>query len=237
MKVIAIGDSCCYGQGVRSCEAWPAVLEQLTGHDVRNAGVCGDTTRLALERFPNAVALHQPDVVVIQLGLNDANRWQSDHGPERVGINAYVANMHDLVDRVRALNAKPIVLRPHQPNTSDTIYNERVTLYSLTLRESTLGPEFGLCAPEVSLLNDGYGVHPDVAMHQRYAEKVADALQVSCDDLCGQATVTAPLSAVIAYRRGAVPWCCPCCGSQWTEPRWRVLVCPNNRCRFTFPLP
>jgi len=46
-----------------------------------------------------------------------------------------------------------------------------------------------------------------------------------------------PIEAVIAYRKGATPWCCPMCGCEWTMPRWRVLVCPNQRCRFTFPLP
>lgn len=176
MRVICIGDSCTYGQNVRADQAWPAVLAQMTGHDVRNEGVCGDTTRLALERWPKAVALHRPDAVVIQFGLNDANRWESDLGPERVGITAYVANIHDLVARVRAGGATPIVLRPHQPNTPDRNYNERVTLYALELRHSARGPEFGLCAPVVSLLGDGYGVHPDPAMHRRYAEIVAAAL-------------------------------------------------------------
>ena len=172
MKVIAFGDSCCFGQNVRASEAWPAVLERLTGHDVRNAGVCGDTTRLALERFPRDVHLQQPDVVVIQFGANDANRWASDCGPERVGIDAYVANIRDLVARCDAIDARAIVLRPHQPDTDDGDYNERVTDYALALKRYDVGH----CAPAVSLLDDGYGVHPDPAMHERYAELVAAAL-------------------------------------------------------------
>jgi len=181
VKVICLGDSCTYGQNVLASEAWPAVLEALAGHDVRNAGVCGDTTRLALERFPRDVALHKPDAVVLQFGANDANRWSSDLGPERVGISAYVANIHDLVARVRALGAWPVVLRPHQPATASTSYNERVTRYSLALRasaprDSSAGAEYGECAPKVSLLDDGYGVHPDPAMHARYAGLVARVL-------------------------------------------------------------
>jgi lysophospholipase L1-like esterase len=178
MKIIAIGDSCTYGQGVRASEAWPAVLERLTGHDVRNAGVCGDTTRLGLERFPRDVQLHRPDAVIVQFGLNDANRWESDLGPERVSDTAYVANIHDLFSRILAIGAIAIVLRPHQPDTPDRAYNERVTLYAIMLRDSsTLGvDDFGHCAPLVSVLADGYGVHPDVAMHERYAQLVAEAL-------------------------------------------------------------
>ena len=186
MKVIAFGDSITYGQNVRSSEAWPAVLERLTGHDVRNEGVCGETTRLGLERFPKAVQLHEPDVVCIQYGCNDANRWASDLGPERVGIDAYVANIADLIARCAAVEAKPIVLRPHQPETPDSEYNERVALYAIALKTkrwdwpfyapALKGWDCCYCAPMVSLLDDGYGVHPDPAMHQRYAGLVARVL-------------------------------------------------------------
>lgn len=176
MKIICIGDSITYGQNVRACEAWPAILERLTGHDVRNAGVCGDTTRLGLERFPRDVQLHKPDAVVVQYGCNDANRWDSDLGPERVGIDAYVANIADLIARCHAISATAIVLRPHQPQTPDEDYNERVTGYALAIHhERDLDP-LSHCAPAVSLLNDGYGVHPSPAMHQRYAGLVARVL-------------------------------------------------------------
>lgn len=179
MKIIALGDSCTYGQGVRASEAWPAVLERLTGHDVRNAGVCGDTTRLALERFFRDVAMHRPDIVCLQLGANDANRWGTDFGAERVGIRAYVENMHDLIARAHAIRATVVMLRPHQPKprmpeTTDPNYHVRVTEYALALKDE--GWDFCHAAPAVSLLNDGYGVHPDVAMHERYAKLVAEAL-------------------------------------------------------------
>lgn len=180
MKIVCIGDSCTYGQNVRSSEAWPAVLERLTGHDVRNEGVCGETTRLGLERFPKAVQLHKPDVVCIQYGCNDANRWDSDLGPERVGIDAYVANIADLIARCHAIGATAIVLRPHQPETPDEDYNERVTLYALALKK-TVGTALSHCAPVVSLLDDGYGVHPDPAMHKRYARLVAGVLGESTE--------------------------------------------------------
>lgn len=158
MKIVCLGDSCTYGQNVRADEAWPAVLASLTGHDVRNAGVCGDTTRLGLERWKYAVWLHDPDVVVLQFGHNDANEWD---GTPRVSRRAYMSNIDEMVARAR----RAIVLKPHHAPGREYEYNERVSDYAASIR--------GLDPPAVTVLDDGYGVHPDQAMHQRYAETVA----------------------------------------------------------------
>jgi len=181
VKLIALGDSCTYGQGVRASEAWPAVLERLTGHDVRNAGVCGDTTRLGLERFPRDVQLHRPNVVVVQFGHNDANMWASDPGVPRVSAEAYIANIYDMLARIGKSGAIGIVLQPHAAPDLDYDFNQRLLDYWAGVRMSESRPArvsvpVKIPAPPVSILNDGYGVHPDVAMHERYAELVAAAL-------------------------------------------------------------
>lgn len=168
MKIVAIGDSITYGQNVRADQAWPAVLARRTGHDVRNEGVCGDTTRLGLERFQKTVQLHRPDVVVIQFGHNDVNLWDSDNGLARVSRDGYIANVKEMF--VRSFNSgaqKVIVLHPHRAPGRDDQFNHRLNRYA-----SGLG-SYALPAPEVSVLDDGYGLHPDPAMHRRYALLVA----------------------------------------------------------------
>ena len=169
MKLICIGDSITYGQNVRADEAWPAVLARLTGHDVRNAGACGDTTRLGLERFPKDVQLHKPDVVVIQFGHNDANWYETDQGP-RVSASAYAANLAEMAARALSAGAAPILLLPHDALGKDKSYNLRLAGWRAGVTWPAINP------PEVSLLDDGYGLHPDPAMHERYAESVAAAL-------------------------------------------------------------
>jgi lysophospholipase L1-like esterase len=181
MKLIAIGDSITYGQNVRASEAWPAVLERLTGHDVRNAGVCGDTTRLGLERFPRDVLLHKPRVVVIQFGHNDANMWASDPGVPRVSAEAYVANIYDMVARVGKSGAAAIVLQPHACPGLDDAYTGRLFNYWAGVRmsegrDAKVSVPVKVSAPKISLLEDGYGLHPDPLMHERYAQAVAAAL-------------------------------------------------------------
>lgn len=175
VKIVCIGDSCTYGQGVRSSEAWPAVLERITGHDVRNAGVCGDTTRLGLERFPRDVQLHKPDVVVIQFGHNDANCWETDNGIPRVSQRAYAANIREMVERAWLGKAGVVVIRPHVVPDRDEWYDLRLGAYAKALKRQPFRT-VRLPRREVTLLDDGYGVHPNPAMHERYAELVAAAL-------------------------------------------------------------
>ena len=161
MKIVCLGDSCTFGQNVRYDEAWPHVLAQMTGHDVRNMGVCGDTTRLGLERFHRDVELQDPDVVVLQFGHNDVNEWD---GRPRVSENAYRANIVEL--KVRSV-VSSIVLAPHICKTpKDDAYNNRLLAYARGLAMDL----------SVPLLDDGYGVHPSVEGHRIYAEYVAGLL-------------------------------------------------------------
>lgn len=172
MRVICIGDSITYGQNVRADETWPAILAKDTGWDVRNAGVCGDTTRLGLERFQKHVQLHKPDVVVVQFGHNDANCWETDGGLPRVTITAYRANVLEMCARTRHMGGRAIVLQPHHaPGLSDD-YNHRLGLYRRALAGWSLEPVSG------SFVDDGYGqLHPDPAMHELYAQLVLDGIE------------------------------------------------------------
>jgi acyl-CoA thioesterase-1 len=174
MKIIALGDSIAYGQNVRACEAWPAVLERLTGHDVRNEGVCGETTRLGLERFPKAVQLHKPDVVVIQYGHNDCQIWETDNGLPRVSAQAYAANIIEMAERSAAAGARTLIIWPHQAPGKDAAYNGRLIAYRQEV--GIMGSLIVRTPSPVTVLDDGYGLHPDAAMHRRYAENVAAAL-------------------------------------------------------------
>lgn len=163
MRVACLGDSCTFGQNVRADQAWPWLLHDLTGYDVRNLGVNGDTTRLALERWHRDVDLVEPEVVVIQFGHNDANLW---HGRPRVSAAAFNANLNELQKCARP--ARLIALAPHESTVEkDPGYNGRLESYRWFGMEPRLS---------VSVLPDGYGVHPDVEGHRVYAEHVAALL-------------------------------------------------------------
>lgn len=87
--VLILGDSLSAGFGLSRAESWPSLLQGRladTGrpHRVVNASISGDTTRGGLARLPRALTIHQPELVVIELGGNDGLRAIP---PEEIRIN------------------------------------------------------------------------------------------------------------------------------------------------------
>lgn len=69
--VIILGDSLSYGTGAAKGEDYPTLLAQQTGWHIINAGVPGDTSAQGLARLPDLLQVHQPAVLMIELGGND----------------------------------------------------------------------------------------------------------------------------------------------------------------------
>lgn len=72
--VLALGDSLTHGTGATPETAYPAMLSQLTGWRVVNAGVPGDTAAQAVERLPALLQEHAPALVLVSIGGNDLLR-------------------------------------------------------------------------------------------------------------------------------------------------------------------
>ncbi|HET9822865.1 MAG TPA: GDSL-type esterase/lipase family protein [Burkholderiaceae bacterium] len=69
--VLALGDSITHGTGAAPEAAYPAQLAALTGWQVVNGGVPGDTAAQALERMPALLEAHRPALVIVSIGGND----------------------------------------------------------------------------------------------------------------------------------------------------------------------
>ncbi len=69
--VLALGDSLTWGTGATPETSYPAVLAGLTGWQVVNAGVPGDTSAAALARLPALLQEHAPRLVIVGIGGND----------------------------------------------------------------------------------------------------------------------------------------------------------------------
>jgi acyl-CoA thioesterase-1 len=74
-----VGDSLSAEYGLKRGTGWVALLEQRLGTEkksakVVNASISGDTTSGGRSRLPALLKTHQPAVVVIELGGNDALR-------------------------------------------------------------------------------------------------------------------------------------------------------------------
>lgn len=78
-KILVFGDSISAAYGIQREEGWVALLEQRLHAQygawrVVNASVSGETTGGGLSRLPGALATHDPDIVIIELGGNDGLR-------------------------------------------------------------------------------------------------------------------------------------------------------------------
>jgi acyl-CoA thioesterase I len=77
--ILVVGDSLSAEYGLKRGSGWVALLEaRLTRSKIAatviNASISGDTTSGGRSRLPALLAQHQPGVVVIELGGNDALR-------------------------------------------------------------------------------------------------------------------------------------------------------------------
>ena len=68
--VLALGDSLTYGYGAPPEAAYPRKLSELTGWQLINGGVSGDTSQQALARLP-ALMKQSPKLVLLGIGGND----------------------------------------------------------------------------------------------------------------------------------------------------------------------
>jgi acyl-CoA thioesterase-1 len=77
--VLVVGDSLSAEYGLPRGSGWVALLEERLQRQqlparVVNASISGDTTAGGRSRFAGLLAQHRPDIVVIELGGNDALR-------------------------------------------------------------------------------------------------------------------------------------------------------------------
>jgi acyl-CoA thioesterase-1 len=77
--ILVFGDSLSAAYGIRPEQGWVALLDarlkaQGYGYEVINASVSGETSGGGLERLPRALQLHQPGMLVLELGANDGLR-------------------------------------------------------------------------------------------------------------------------------------------------------------------
>jgi lysophospholipase L1-like esterase len=180
--IVAIGDSITAGQHLHPASAWPFQLDR-ERYEIMARGVPGDTTRLGLERFPRDVQTVCPEMVIIQFGHNDANRWDSDRGLPRVSQAAYKANLIEMVDRCRAFGAIPLLCTLTPTFRSDT-HSDDCVRYDRIVRR--VADEEGVPLIDVRaafeadervrdlLLEDG--LHLSVEGHRTYAAAVEHTL-------------------------------------------------------------
>lgn len=100
-NVVAIGDSLTYGYSVNRDLTYPAVLADMTGWKIINAGVNGNTSANVLGRIDTVIA-QNPDLVLLSVGGNDVLR--------RVPSEVTAANITTAVKQLKAADIDVILI-------------------------------------------------------------------------------------------------------------------------------
>ena len=195
------GDSITAGQYVSPEHHWTTLLRRRLANDPEFGpvqfsvgAVSGDTSRGALERFPHDVQSMHPHVVLIQFGLNDCNRWQTDRGLPRVSEHAFEANLLEMVERARRFGATKVVLSTNHPTLRSTVFDDGTTYQECCVRYNEIirstseravtdlhDVEKGFAPHEASLeellLPTPDVLHLSIAGHRVYAELLDSPLR------------------------------------------------------------
>jgi len=157
--IVAFGDSLTAGLGVPADQAYPALLAaklKAEGYPYRviNAGVSGDTTAGGLRRLDWALRL-APEIVIVELGINDALRGQD--------LATVRANLDQIVARFQASGVRVLIAGMKLPPNYGLRYtNEFQRLYEdvAKQRRAALMPFFLDGVGGNPRLNQPDGIHP-----------------------------------------------------------------------------
>ncbi len=123
-SIVVLGDSISAGYGIDVAQGWVTLLQQKldgkgAGDIIHNESISGDTTTGGLARIDRAIALHKPDVVIIELGVNDSLRG---FPPTLIK-----SNLAELAHRAQRAGAKVLLLSmkipPTPANATSMFYN------------------------------------------------------------------------------------------------------------------
>ncbi|HIE96108.1 MAG TPA: hypothetical protein EYQ63_03635 [Fuerstia sp.] len=119
LTIVTFGDSTTAPRG--TLKVYSQILtEEAAQHGpagrVINAGVGGNTTSRAKDRFDKDVLAHNPDIVVIQFGINDSavDVWKDPPATEpRVSLDTYTKNMRHFVRTLKDRQSQVILMTPN----------------------------------------------------------------------------------------------------------------------------
>lgn len=167
--VLALGDSLTFGYGANPDESYPAQLQKLTGWNVVNGGVSGDTSAQALSRLP-ALLARKPKLVIVGIGGNDFLR--------KVPEEQTRANIAKIIETVQKENIPAVLVGvPHITLGALFGHLSDHPLYE-DLSEEYGIPLFGGAWAEILGDNDlkSDQIHANGKGYRRFAEKLSDFL-------------------------------------------------------------
>jgi acyl-CoA thioesterase-1 len=140
--ILVLGDSLSAEYGLARGTGWVALLEKKLQDrkiNVRvvNASISGETSSGGKARLGALLKIHQPSIVIIELGGNDALRG--------LDLNVSEQNFRDMLQMTKASKAKPLLVAMQIPPNYGKAYTEKFfSMYAKLAKEtqSALVPFF-----------------------------------------------------------------------------------------------
>ena len=181
IKVAVLGDSLAAGYGVKPDQAFTARLQAALHRQARNVtifnhGVSGDTTAGGVERIDWMLA-DKPDIVLVELGGNDALRGSDPAGTER--------NLDAIITKLKAAGvtvwlAGMLAPRNYGPEYAaqfDGLYKRLADKHGVPLY-----PFFLDGVAQDPALNQADGIHPNPKGVDIVVERILPFITRNLDD-------------------------------------------------------
>jgi lysophospholipase L1-like esterase len=186
LRVLVLGDSVAAGVAATSYRRafpwlWANHLRQKHGSPVHlvNLSQAGLTSRFGVEIAEPAAGEFQPDVVLVEFGLNDQRRgersWRRPGSwgqSVQVCVDEFETNIGKIADRVRRRSGADVILvtpcpLPGRPGLES--YRNAIVKVT-TQTEFVLADVMAAWPDDAAGLLDAEGEHPNDAGHRIYAE-------------------------------------------------------------------
>ncbi|WP_374940994.1 arylesterase [Xylophilus ampelinus] len=174
-KLLVVGDSLSAEYGLARGAGWVSLLEkrlveQKLDVQVINASISGDTTAGGRSRLPALLKQHQPDVVIVELGGNDALRG--------LPLDNTEDNLTAMAKAAQAAGAKPLLVGIQVPPNYGTDYMRRFSAVFEKVAAATGSPVVpfflrGVAdGPDTADMFQADRIHPLAKAHPRMLDNV-----------------------------------------------------------------
>lgn len=159
--VVAFGDSITFGTGASSGNSYPDQLSQMTGIQIINEGIPGETVSEGLVRLPEVVERYDPQLILLCQGGNDMLRGRDKKDIAR--------DLDQMLSYLKERTIDVILIGVPAPGISMSVpdfYGDLAEKHGLVYEKEILEEVLS----NASLKNDY--IHPDEEGYRVIAEKL-----------------------------------------------------------------
>lgn len=175
--LLVLGDSLSAEYGLGRGTGWVALLEQkmqsqATPTKIINASISGETSSGGKARLQTLLTQYQPQIVIIELGGNDALRG--------LDLKASEKNFREMIQMIKQAKAKPLLVGMRiPPNYGKTYAYQFFAMYAQIAKDTgcALVPFFLEGVADQAELFQADRIHLTAQAHPRMMENVWKPLQ------------------------------------------------------------